>query len=219
MTYTSENLGNDSSRAVDLLLMHLKIHGASATRTLAQVLGVTFEAVRLHLNRLLEQGVVQGERLSGGVGRPKQLWKLTMVGHARFPNRHAQLTVQMIRTIDQLFGQEGLKRIVEHRGEQQLAEYRIQLKSCRVLAERLTQLAKLRNEEGYMARIERAGADFLLIEDHCPICAAATVCQRFCTVELAQFQALMQGWAQVTREEHLFHNARRCVYRFKEVRS
>ena len=65
--------------------------------------------------------------------------------------------------------------------------------------------------------MERDGDDFLFIEDHCPICAAATACQGFCAAELAQFQALMQGWAHITREEHLLQGARRCVYRLQAM--
>jgi predicted ArsR family transcriptional regulator len=218
MDYARKNLENCSSRAVDMLLMHLKTHGACSTRALAEVLGVSSEAVRQHLNKLVAQGEVRGKADSaGGVGRPKQLWELTETGHARFPNTHAQLTVQIIRTIEQIFGPEGLERIVDRRGEEQLAAYRPRLASCATLGERVTRLAALRDEQGYMARVERDGDDFLLIEDHCPICAAAAACQRFCATELAEFRALMQGWADVTREEHLLHNAKRCVYRLRAV--
>ncbi|WP_415868250.1 helix-turn-helix transcriptional regulator, partial [Burkholderia ubonensis] len=85
--------------------------------------------------------------------------------------------------------------------------------SARSLAERVERLAEIRSAEGYMARVERDGPDFLLIEDHCPICAAATACQGFCASELEQFQVLMQGLAQVSREAHLLQDGQRCVYR------
>ncbi len=219
LAFMQEKTLKTQSRAVDVLLMHLKTQGACSTRTLAQVLGVSFEAVRQQLTKLIEQGIVVAEVMDrnashSSVGRPKQRWKLTATGHARFPDTHAQLTVQIIRTVEALFGHEGMRHIVERHSEEQLAYYRTQLHAYATLADRLTSLARLRDEEGYMARIERHGADFLLIEDHCPICAAATACQGFCVAELTQFQTLMQGLAQVTREEHLLHGARRCVYRF-----
>ncbi len=162
--------------------------------------------------------MIESERISAGVGRPKQLWTLTGAGHARFPDGHAQLTVQMIRAIDQVFGTQGLQQIVEQRAQQQAQDYAVRLADSGNLAERVALLADLRTTEGYMARVERAGADFLLIEDHCPICAAASVCQGFCAAELAQFQTLMAGWAEVTREEHLLQQARRCVYRLRPSR-
>ncbi|WP_434632495.1 helix-turn-helix transcriptional regulator [Chromobacterium sp. CV08] len=219
MSYARKNFDNSPPRAIDQLLMHIKTHGASSTSALAQVLGVSSEAVRQHLTRLVEQGIVEGERSSTGVGRPKQLWRLTQAGHARFPDTHAQLTVQLIQMITQVFGEAGVQRIVESRSAKQLDEYRAQLSSCTKLIDRVTRLADLRTEEGYMARVEHDGDDLLLIEDHCPICAAASTCQGFCASELAQFQTLMRGWAEVSREEYLQHGANRCVYRLRRDES
>jgi predicted ArsR family transcriptional regulator len=53
----------------------------------------------------------------------------------------------------------------------------------------------------------------LLIENHCPICAAARACQNFCRAELEVFRQALGEGAEVTREEHLLLGARRCAYR------
>ncbi len=217
MTNTIKNLDNSTSRSSEHLLRHLKTHGACSTAQLAKVLMVTSEAVRQQMAKLVEQSLVDSVVSRSGVGRPKQLWQLTDSGHARFPDTHAQLTVQIIDSVTQLFGQEAIDQVIELRSSQQLAEYQAQLASASSLAERVRRLADARNAEGYMARVESDGDDFLLIEDHCPICAAATKCQGFCKSELSQFQMLMQGWGQVAREEHLLRGGRRCVYRIGKV--
>ena len=67
-----------------------------------------------------------------------------------------------------------------------------------------------------MARVERDGEDWLLIEDHCPICAAARTCQGFCRSELQLFQDIVGQGATVIREEHLLSDSRRCVYRIAQ---
>jgi predicted ArsR family transcriptional regulator len=54
---------------------------------------------------------------------------------------------------------------------------------------------------------------FLLIENHCPICAAAKACQGFCRSELELFQTAFGAGTSVTRQEHLLSDGRRCVYR------
>jgi predicted ArsR family transcriptional regulator len=64
-----------------------------------------------------------------------------------------------------------------------------------------------------MARAERDSRDWLLIEDHCPICVAAQACQGFCRAELELFREVLGTDAQVVREQHLLAGARRCVYR------
>ncbi len=46
-------------------------------------------------------------------------------------------------------------------------------------------LAAARSLEGYMAEVEpRVDGSVLLLENHCPICAAAQACQQFCRSEL-----------------------------------
>lgn len=215
MDYASGDF-DKSHGSTDQLLMWLKTHAACGTSDIARALGVTSEAVRQQIAKLVEQGLVEGAIVRSGVGRPKQLWQLTASGHARFPNTHAQLTVQLIESIANVFGQDGVVRMIDHRNARQLANYQARLASAKSLSERIRRLAEIRTEEGYMARVERDGADFLFIEDHCPICAAAKSCQRFCASELEQFQLLLKGVGEISREEHLLSAGRRCVYRVKK---
>jgi hypothetical protein len=57
---------------------------------------------------------------------------------------------------------------------------------------KLTALADMRSAEGYMARVQvLADEVFLLVEHHCPICAAAMSCQGFCRIELPVFRDLL----------------------------
>ena len=99
-----------------------------------------------------------------------------------------------------------------------LEGYRQRLAACTSLGERVEALAEARSEEGYMAecRDDGDGGDgYLLIENHCPIRAAATACQNFCRSELAVFQELLGPDATVERTEHLLGGARRCAYRIR----
>jgi predicted ArsR family transcriptional regulator len=82
------------------------------------------------------------------------------------------------------------------------------------IEERVAALAKLRREEGYMADWSaEADGSFRLIENHCPICAAATLCQGFCRDELELFRETLGPDVVVEREEHILADARRCAYR------
>jgi predicted ArsR family transcriptional regulator len=53
----------------------------------------------------------------------------------------------------------------------------------------------------------------VLYENHCPICAAATVCQNFCRAELAVFRDVLGPDTEVERTDHIVLGARRCAYR------
>ena len=54
---------------------------------------------------------------------------------------------------------------------------------------------------------------YLLVENHCPICAAATECQGLCRAELDIFRSVLGGDVEVTRVDHILSGARRCAYR------
>ena len=63
-----------------------------------------------------------------------------------------------------------------------------------------------------MAELEKTADGWLLLENHCPICAAATACQGFCSNELALFRKVLGSEAQVERVEYLLEGGRRCAY-------
>jgi predicted ArsR family transcriptional regulator len=54
---------------------------------------------------------------------------------------------------------------------------------------------------------------YLLVENHCPICAAASACTGFCRSEKAIFEHVLGRNVRVERVEHLLAGARRCAYR------
>jgi len=197
----------------DRILHLLKRSGARTADQLGAALSMTGMGARRHLDMLLREGLVEKYDLVEGVGRPKKFWKLTDKGHARFPDAHAELTAKMIGDIRRLFGEEGLGRLIAERERDMRLTYEKALQGRAQLSERVEALAAIRAAEGYMARVERDGADFLLIEDHCPICAAATVCQGFCRSELALFRMMLGPDAGVEREEYLLEGGRRCTYR------
>jgi predicted ArsR family transcriptional regulator len=57
------------------------------------------------------------------------------------------------------------------------------------------------------------GESYLLVENHCPICAAASACTGFCRSEKAIFEHVLGRDVLVRRVEHLLAGARRCAYR------
>jgi predicted ArsR family transcriptional regulator len=207
-------LDNSSVQSTaDRILFFIKTKGPASTATLAQAFDMTPEAARQQVQKLAAAALIEGQQEPiAGVGRPRQNWALTEVGNRRFPDTHAQLTVQLIGSIRQIFGEDGMDRLIAQREVDSRALYAA-ARAGRTLPERLKRLAALRTDEGYMARVERDGHDWLLIEDHCPICAAARTCQGFCRSELRLFQEVAGDDATATREQHLLAGAHRCVYR------
>src|SRR6516162_9641870 len=202
------------------ILYTLKSRGPLGTGTLAPALGITEVGVRQHLAKLHAEGLVAFDDQAGEVGRPKRLWRLTAKGHSRFPDTHGELTVSLIAGIRSVFGEAGLDRLIEARRESAVAAYRSALETCSGLKDRVRTVARLRTEEGYMAEFAaEPDGSFLLIENHCPICAAAKTCQGFCRSELELFRAAFGAGTSVTRQEHLLSDGRRCVYRVTNLKA
>ncbi|MDQ0462538.1 putative ArsR family transcriptional regulator [Caulobacter ginsengisoli] len=165
------------------------------------------------LERLSAEGLVEHVSEKAGVGRPGQVWSLTGAGHARFPDSHAQMTLELIAAARSAFGEEGLDRLIAARETASAQSYGEQL-TAPDLEARLEQLALARAREGYMAKVEpHPDGGWLLIENHCPICAAARACQGFCRSELALFRLMLGDGVSIERTDHILAGARRCAYR------
>jgi predicted ArsR family transcriptional regulator len=106
-----------------------------------------------------------------------------------------------------------MSRLLEVRLGHQKSAYCSRVDASAPLGTRLQQLAAIRSEEGYMAEVTADGSGFLFIENHCPICAAATACQGFCATETELFRAALGPGVSVERTEHVISGDRRCVYR------
>lgn len=220
------------------ILQLLKTKGQQTSQQLADRLELTMMGARKHLLNLAEQGLVVASTdnpeatTANSRGRPQQYWRLTKAGHQYFPDRHADVSVQLIEGVRQLFGADGLEQLIVQREQQQQLHYVERLSNFGDLAAKVQQLAGIRLQEGYLAEaflvddglLEQGkqdnnlpGGSWVLVEHHCPICAAATLCQNFCRSELQLFRACVEGLATVERTEHLLSDGSRCAYLFSPL--
>jgi predicted ArsR family transcriptional regulator len=191
----------------------LKTEGAMDSASLAGNLDVTAMAVRQHLYALQREKLVTAEERPVPLGRPAKFWRLTKDAERLFPDAYAELNAALITSVQDAFGPQGMARLLDARMARQRAEYGARIDGSAPLAKRIQQLAKIRADEGYMAEVKRDGNGFLFIENHCPICAAATACQGFCSSELELFRSALGPGVSVERAEHIVSGDRRCVYR------
>jgi predicted ArsR family transcriptional regulator len=177
-------------------------------------LGLTAMAVRQHLYQLQREKLVTAEERPVPLGRPAKYWQLAREADRLFPDAYAEVSVALIDAVGDAFGEVGLKRVMESRYARQRADYLRRIPASLPLREKLQRLARTRTEEGYMADVKAAGKGaFLLVENHCPICAAATACKGFCVTELDLFRAVLGPGVVVERTEHIVSGDRRCAYR------
>jgi predicted ArsR family transcriptional regulator len=207
----------DLSDAKRRIVEMLKRADSATALELAAEFNTTTTAVRQHLEALETAGLV--ERFEGpihGRGRPALHWRNTSLTLELFPDRHGELTVELIRSIRTSLGDDALARVIDQRATEQLASYRATMPDDSVPV-RVRALADRRTAEGYLAEVVDDGDDLILIEHHCPICTAAASCQNLCRSEMEVFQAALGNEVLVTREQHLLSGDTRCAYRVRRV--
>src|ERR1700758_3771810 len=209
-----ENRDLEKLTPPDRLLFLLKTRGPQTAGDLGTQLQITPEAARQQLLRLSDEGLVCAKSEVRGVGRPAQVYHLMPAAQRRFPDTHAELTAELIGEIRGVLGEGALDKLIAFREAAIRKRYVALLSGEQSLARKIARLAEIRNKEGYMANWEKEeGESYLLVENHCPICAAASACTGFCRSEQSIFEDVLGRDVRVERIEHLLAGARRCAYR------
>ena len=187
------------------LLDLLKIHGPTNVPRLAKLRGVNLNAVRQQLAMLQREGLVEVRVEKARVGRPTQLYALTDKADALFPQAYGPLALTLLRQLREVDGEKKIDQMFDRRTKSLVAAYKKRL-AGKSLGEKWQELARIRAEEGYMARVEGKG----LTEHHCPIAAIAKEFPQVCLFEKKLFEAVLGG--PLDRTDHLASGGRACVY-------
>ena len=195
------------------ILIVLKERGGLTADELASLLGISSVAVRRHLTNLERDRLVDHEQAQRGMGRPSYIYRLTETADHVFPHNYDQLASHILGAIQELFGEEAITRIFEHRTKELSQSYRPQVNGGN-LPDRLEQLTQLHEADGYMpAWEEQENGTYVLHQYHCPILHVAEGCSEACAHELALFVDLLD--AEVTRQSHQVAGDEQCTYQIR----
>ena len=200
------------------IIERLKRVDSAPAPELAEMFETTDTAIRQHLEALEQSGLVERfVAAPSGRGRPPLHWRITSLAADLFPDRHGELTVELIGAIREALGEDGLERVIATRSARQLEAYRRAMPDDDAVPVRLRRLAELRSAEGYLAEVVADGEDQGLVEHHCPVCTAASTCQGLCRAELELFRGVLGPGVSVEREQHLLSGDARCAYRITQI--
>jgi predicted ArsR family transcriptional regulator len=209
---TRDVLTNQMPATRRRILIALKERGGMTADELAENLGISSVAVRRHLTNLERDRLVDHEQVQRGMGRPSYVYRLTEAAHQIFPHNYDQLASYFLEAIQDLFGQEAVGRIFEHRTRGLAQSYRPLVSG--ELPDRLEQLTRLREADGYMPAWEQQkDGTYVLRQYHCPILHVAEGCDEACAHELALFVDLLD--AEVTRQSHQVTGDAECSYQIR----
>lgn len=188
----------------------LKRQGELDAEAIAQSVTMTTSGVRQHMAALTRDDLVTFRTESAGPGRPRYLYRLTDAGDGLFPRRYADLTNELLGYLADE-DPEMLRHIFERRAERRLADARERTDGLS-LAERVAEIARILDDDGYLADSVRQDDGTFLIREH--NCAVLNVALRFghaCGTELQFLQALLPD-ATVQRVAHRVAGHHACAY-------
>lgn len=213
-------MSTPSSPALDLMpqawreiLGYLKKHGEARADELAGHLGITASGLRQHLAVLGRDGLVRHRELRDGPGRPKHLYALTGLADALFPRAYAELTNELL----EYAGEEDaalVERLFEKRAERRLQGALARLEG-KPFAEKVAEVAKILDEDGYLADFEALPDGSFRIREH--NCMVLGVAQRFghaCSSEI-DFLGRALPEAEIQRVQHMLAGSHACAYLLK----
>ncbi|MGD9705012.1 MAG: helix-turn-helix transcriptional regulator [Acidimicrobiia bacterium] len=213
---------SELSDAKRRILERLKRVDSATAPVLAELFDTTDTAIRQHLEALEQAGLVERFLAApNGRGRPPLQWRITALAADLFPDRHGELSVELIGAIREALGEDGLEQVIAVRAARQRNSYQQALgrpgRGDGSVAVRLRRLAELRTAEGYLAEVVTDDDGHVLVEHHCPVHDAAGACEGLCRAELELFRSVLGPGVRVERAQHLLRGDARCAYRISET--
>ena len=187
----------------------LKINDKMTINEVSTQLDMSSMGVRQHLNSLEREGLVEYSRQKSSRGRPKYIYTLTEQAKEMFPESYKSLTIEVLEEAEDIGGENLVNQLFTKRMESQIQSYTKRLQG-KNLNKKVKELAKIRSEEGYMAKISKNGDNYSLVEHHCPISMIAKKYRILCETEKKLFQRVLG--VEVKREHHLMCGSHKCSY-------
>lgn len=181
---------NPTSTREEILHM-LKIQKKLTVTEIAKQLGITEMAVRRHLNTLERDQYVETTLVRQAMGRPINVYQLTPNGEDLFPRNYKKMALDFIKDIKEIAGVELVDQLFDSRQSRLKQQYQKRLDN-KSFDDKVTELAKLQNENGYMVDLEKKGdGSYILKEYNCPISELAKDYHQACKCELELFRDVL----------------------------
>jgi DeoR family suf operon transcriptional repressor len=192
------------------LLLAIKKRGEARADDLAEALAITPSAVRQHLSGLVGEGLVAVREQRGGTGRPKFFYVTTAAAEDLFPKTYGELTNELLDSIE---AEEPamVDRLFERRRQRRVERARDRL-AGKSFDGRVQELARILDEDGYLAGVERAeDGTWRIVEHNCAILEVALRYGQACSSEIGFLRQVMPD-AEIERLSHMASGDHHCGY-------
>jgi DeoR family suf operon transcriptional repressor len=200
------------------VLYAVRRRGEATADQIAEQLGMTVSGARQHLSALTRDGLVDASEMPAPEprrGRRTLVYSVTPAADSLFPKAYGELTNELLGYVADA-DPAMLEDLFAKRRQQRIKAARARLDPKRSLGAKVAELARILDEDGYLATHEKVSPGlYLIVEQNCAIWAVAQKYGQACTSEIDFIRAVLPE-ATVERVQHMVAGARRCAY---EVRA
>jgi len=195
------------------VLAALKRSGDATAEELAATLEISSSAVRQHLRAMRSAGLITASQDRGQPGRPADRYHATDLTEPLFVTTDSSLSIELLENIEEE-DPELVNRVFQRR-RRRLVESAQDKLTGKSIAQKVSVLTSMLDEQGYLADCEKADHNHYRINLHsCPIWAVATRYTQACTTEFEFIRDLMPD-ATVDRVTHKTAGAHTCSYEIR----
>jgi predicted ArsR family transcriptional regulator len=175
------------------ILLHIKHRGGATIAELAVHLGISDEGTRQHLIYLERNGwiVRRDTGAAGRSGRPASIYHVSPKGEVFFPKQYEALTLALLDTVAELYGNEAVIAALARITDAKVAEWEPRLRG-KTLREKL-ELLKNYYKEGdeFVSVSVGPHGDTTIVERNCPFLNVAQSRPVLCSTTVSVLTRLL----------------------------
>ncbi len=207
------DMANHSTRNAIVALVKQK--GETSMKLIAASLGISKMAVSKHLSNLERDRLVQKRVVRAGVGRPEYRYSLTPNAHYLFPTSYPYIALSALSFIEEKVGKTGISEFFQRRKAELMERYSSRLSGLSP-EDKVVELARIREEEGFLAESDTlSDGTEVLAEHNCPLMQVASRYNSACAAELELFRELLGD--RVERTHWMVDGQHMCRYLIRPV--
>jgi predicted ArsR family transcriptional regulator len=175
------------------ILNSLKRTRGMSVNELVGKMKMSYMGIKQHCLTLHRDGYLDTWRRPQKMGRPEMVYRLTRRTHDLFPTDSNQFTLELLKSIQEIYGPNAPEKLLYNVFEKKTAALKAKVKG-ETVAERAKWLARVRDGEGYMSQFttsEEGGPQIL--ECHSPIMNLIEQYPIIARLEQAMFEALLDA--------------------------
>lgn len=187
----SLNAYADHSSPAWQVIEYLKRKGSATIKELEELLGITTNAVRQHLQSLQADGYIERTRVSVGVGRPHHAYSISAKAHELFACHCDDLALTLLEEVFDLEGPERAEILLGRVGNRLAQRYARSVRG-EALQERVEQLADALHQRGVLTDIDVEDENVIVLHAYnCPYHELAQEHRSICEMDEAVMRQVL----------------------------